>query len=68
MKSRPCLDCTPETGRKPGCHSKCEDYISYKRSMEEKKAAVDKAREEFYGLRPLKFKKQCYRRSKHGEV
>ena len=26
----PCKDCTKETGRAIGCHSKCEKYIKWK--------------------------------------
>jgi hypothetical protein len=27
----PCRKCTPETGRKVGCHGVCKDYIEWKK-------------------------------------
>ena len=45
-KKAPCRDCTEETGRKPGCHSHCEEYKEWKQYLEEKKAVIAKQKEE----------------------
>lgn len=64
----PCKKCTSETGRKPGCHSKCEKYISYKAAMEEKRELVRKAKEEYRPVSIRKRKSIRMKGAKHGEV
>ena len=34
MKINCCKYCTEETGRHPGCHSKCEEYIEEKQRLD----------------------------------
>lgn len=37
-----CQRCTPETGRHPGCHAKCERYLEFvKKNNEIKKKEND---------------------------
>ena len=63
MIKSPCLNCEK---RYPGCHSKCEDYIAFRKGMDErnKKAREDLAftHPETYGeyaiYRPLPRKKK----------
>ena len=44
----PCKDCTK---REPKCHSKCEDYISYKKKhIEELKAKKEAKRKEYIAI------------------
>lgn len=42
----PCLHC-PE--RAPGCHARCENYLSYKQELEDFKAFI-KAEKEKYAI------------------
>lgn len=37
-KTRSCYGCTPETGRRPGCHGTCEKYKKDKADKEAEKA------------------------------
>ena len=37
----PCKDCTPDTGRTLGCHSKCEKYIEWKEICANEKRLIE---------------------------
>lgn len=66
----PCKHCTEETGRYPGCHSKCDAYISFRSDMDEMKEKISKGREHYYEQKPTNFfkKKTIRLRNKHGQV
>ena len=65
----PCKGCIPDTGRYPGCHSKCEKYISYRMEMDKKKEIVRQAKEDIYRPASIRrIKRARMKGAKHGEV
>lgn len=34
LSSNSCIGCTPEKGRKPGCHATCENYLAFRKKMD----------------------------------
>ena len=40
----PCMKCTFETGRHPGCHAECEKYIEWTKQNDEKRKKLSEAK------------------------
>ena len=62
-----CKGCDEETGRHPGCHAKCSEYLHAKEEYDRCKAARDARRAvDYYGaIQVMKNQDQNAKRKKH---
>lgn len=63
---KPCLCCTVQTGRYPGCHTRCKKYEDYRKELEANKKKEAETQFKSFGLFIFNNKvKECM---KNGEV
>ena len=64
----PCKKCTKETGRYPGCHSKCERYLDFREKLDTKKKEARQHQFEKSGIYISYKNKYNRKNNKHSEV